>query len=244
MNHQKIYENVINNAKSENRIKHNGIYYENHHILPKCLNGTDDKDNLVLLTAKEHYLCHKLLTYIYKGNRRVVWAFHKMTYSKNGDHIKCSRDYLYVKELMKLIPVSNETRQKLSKSLTGNKNLLGHKHSLETRLKIAQKSSRKRNFKHSLETKRKISEAHKGKKISEETKKKIGEKSKNIKHSRESIEKTRLKNKGKKRSLEFKKKMSEIGKLRTKEKNSFFGKHHSEETKRKISETKKNKNVT
>ena len=66
MDHQKIYENIILIAKSKNRQKLNKndidyVYYENHHIIPKCLNGNDDENNLVLLTAKEHYVCHKLL---------------------------------------------------------------------------------------------------------------------------------------------------------------------------------------
>ena len=61
MNYQKIYESIINKAKSENRKKHNGTYYENHHIKPRCLNGGEEKENKVLLTAKEHFICHKLL---------------------------------------------------------------------------------------------------------------------------------------------------------------------------------------
>jgi hypothetical protein len=61
MNYQKIYESIIQKAKFENRIKlrknhPNYIYYENHHILPKCLGGSDEKENLVLLTAREHYV--------------------------------------------------------------------------------------------------------------------------------------------------------------------------------------------
>jgi hypothetical protein len=241
MDYQKVYESIIQKAKYENRIKHNGIYYENHHIIPKCLGGTDDKENLVLLTAKEHYVCHKLLTYIYKGNRKIVCALHRMSFNKNGNYNKSSRDYAYAIILYRTTPLSKETREKLSKSLIGNKHLCGHKHSIETKQKIGIKS-RKRKYKHSIETKKKISNSHLGKKLSEETKRKIGEKSKNIKHSRDSIEKTRLKNKGRKRSNEFKIIMSKIGKTRIGERNSFFGKHHTEETKRKISETKKNKN--
>lgn len=57
----------------------------------------------------------------------------------------------------------------------------------------------------------------KGRKLSLEHRRKIG-----------------LSNKGKTRSKEFRKKMSEIGKSRTGDKNSFFGKSHSKETKKKI----------
>ena len=52
MNYQKIYENLISKAKSENRKKYKGVYYESHHIIPRCLGGNNDKENKVLLTAK------------------------------------------------------------------------------------------------------------------------------------------------------------------------------------------------
>ncbi len=37
-------------------------YTEMHHILPKCLGGLDTVDNLIKLTAREHFICHWLLT--------------------------------------------------------------------------------------------------------------------------------------------------------------------------------------
>lgn len=43
------------------RYKTKTKYYEKHHIIPRSLNGSNEKKNLVLLTAKEHYLCHWLL---------------------------------------------------------------------------------------------------------------------------------------------------------------------------------------
>lgn len=36
-------------------------YSERHHIIPKCLGGTNKKTNMVVLTAKEHFICHLLL---------------------------------------------------------------------------------------------------------------------------------------------------------------------------------------
>ena len=53
----RIYFNIVNNAKS--RTNYTG-YVEKHHIIPKSLGGTNKKSNLVELTAKEHYLCHRL----------------------------------------------------------------------------------------------------------------------------------------------------------------------------------------
>lgn len=58
----KWYYNIINNAISKSRKKSNNHYYENHHIIPKCMDGTNQKSNLVLLTAREHFMCHHLLT--------------------------------------------------------------------------------------------------------------------------------------------------------------------------------------
>ena len=38
-------------------------YKEVHHIIPKSCGGTNDKDNLVPLTAREHYIVHMLLPF-------------------------------------------------------------------------------------------------------------------------------------------------------------------------------------
>ena len=37
-------------------------YTEKHHIVPKSMGGLDTKENLVVLTAREHYIAHLLLT--------------------------------------------------------------------------------------------------------------------------------------------------------------------------------------
>lgn len=61
MNYHRIYINIIINRKN-NAI--NG-YTETHHIIPRCLNGSNYKQNLVDLTAREHFICHLLLTKMY-----------------------------------------------------------------------------------------------------------------------------------------------------------------------------------
>jgi hypothetical protein len=81
MNYQKIHDQIIERAKLENREKNNGIYYEAHHIIPLCLGGTGrvtqykTHPNVVLLTAKEHYICHKLLCEIYPNNDNIFHAY-------------------------------------------------------------------------------------------------------------------------------------------------------------------------
>lgn len=55
------YNELIMFAKSEQRFKGYGEYYELHHIIPNCCGGTDDKSNLVLLTLSEHLQAHWLM---------------------------------------------------------------------------------------------------------------------------------------------------------------------------------------
>ena len=64
MNHRKVYQQLIDHAKSRKLTKKD-CYIEQHHIIPRAEGGTDDKSNLVNLTAREHYIAHLLLAKIY-----------------------------------------------------------------------------------------------------------------------------------------------------------------------------------
>ena len=70
MNYKKIYTNLIEKAKNRSL---NG-YFETHHIIPKCIGGTNELSNLVNLTPEEHYLAHQLLVKIYPDNYKLVKA--------------------------------------------------------------------------------------------------------------------------------------------------------------------------
>lgn len=82
MNYIKIYDNLINIGK--NRIFPKDTYYEKHHILPKCMGGGDEPENLVKLTAEEHYLAHQLLVKIYPQVSGLVYAALIMSTHPNG----------------------------------------------------------------------------------------------------------------------------------------------------------------
>lgn len=61
------YNSIIKKARLKNRKKLkrddvNFIYYENHHIYPRSFGGSFKKENMILLTPKEHFICHLLLT--------------------------------------------------------------------------------------------------------------------------------------------------------------------------------------
>lgn len=78
MNYKKIYNNIINNRIKN---KYEG-YTESHHILPKSLGGSDEKTNLVDLSAREHYICHLLLTKMFDKDspeyNKMVYAYMMM----------------------------------------------------------------------------------------------------------------------------------------------------------------------
>jgi hypothetical protein len=70
-----LYFKITSNAKQ--RITEG--YTERHHIIPQSLGGNNDKDNLVDLTAREHFVCHWLLIKMTEGKDRS-----KMLYALNG----------------------------------------------------------------------------------------------------------------------------------------------------------------
>ena len=75
MNYQKYHDTLIDKAKD----RWLDEYTERHHIIPKCLGGTDHVENLVDLTPEEHYVIHQLLVKLYPGNKNLVRSVHRMS---------------------------------------------------------------------------------------------------------------------------------------------------------------------
>ena len=73
--YSKLYYKITSNAKQ--RITEG--YTELHHIIPQSMGGSNDKENLVDLTAREHFICHWLLIKMTEGEDRS-----KMLYALNG----------------------------------------------------------------------------------------------------------------------------------------------------------------
>jgi hypothetical protein len=77
------YKILIDNAR--NRILDDGVYFEKHHIIPKCFGGIDYNSNLVNLTAREHYIAHLLLwrmNFPKRQHQQMLRAFHAMSAMK------------------------------------------------------------------------------------------------------------------------------------------------------------------
>jgi hypothetical protein len=82
MDYRKIYSDLIARAHTRSRLVHE--YYEQHHIVPKCVGGTDSKENLVLLTPEEHFVAHQLLVKMYPKEVKLVYAVLMMTVSSKA----------------------------------------------------------------------------------------------------------------------------------------------------------------
>lgn len=63
MNYQRVYHAFI--AHRRERQPESG---ERHHVFPRALGGTDDEDNLIVLTPGDHLFAHVLLARIHGGS--------------------------------------------------------------------------------------------------------------------------------------------------------------------------------
>jgi hypothetical protein len=121
----KWYYNIVDLAKSRSKLSDS--YYEKHHIIPKSLGGTNDVKNLVLLTAREHFICHLLLTKMVTGDarRKMAYACARMIHGNKYQQrykINSSRYQQLRIRLNKYLvgrTFSNETRKKMSLAKLG-----------------------------------------------------------------------------------------------------------------------------
>ena len=95
-----LYKNIIELAQSRNEISSN--YYEVHHIIPKCLGGNNLPENLAKLTAREHFICHWLLTKCINGHKQKInfalWNMMNLENEYQKRYKITSRKYQLLKE--------------------------------------------------------------------------------------------------------------------------------------------------
>lgn len=236
------YDSLLTTAlKNYSEGFYDNVYTEIHHIVPKCIGGTNDKSNLIVLSAKEHIIAHILLSEMYPDSNSLKYASSAMLACTSATSERKNIDDL------DLLAELREKSRDFFKSLTGDKNPFYGKHHTEKTKKIL--SSYKKGIPLSEETKQKMSIAHKNNPPSkehiqymikrkaelgpytnsEETRRKISEANKGRITSQSTREKLSKAHKGKKLSEETKKKLSEINKGRKRG-------PLSEETKKKLSE--------
>jgi len=167
MDYIKHYNNLMSTRlllkPERHKMRKSGQYFEGHHIIPKSKGGTGissrglNNDNIVYLTAREHFLAHWLLWRIHR-DRSSALSFHKMlSCNKNQERVKSSRAYdedrLAFSEtnkgnqygsLRKVKKMSEERKAEVSKFMkgrwSGDKNpFFGMKHTDETKKILSEK---------------------------------------------------------------------------------------------------------
>jgi hypothetical protein len=180
------YFSLVNDRK--NRILPNSVYKEKHHIVPKSLGGNDSADNLVKLTAREHYIAHLLLVKMFDGDNKMKMSFalrcmsnfqnkYHQRYTPPSKIYEIARKHAAIASSEKNTGHPNynkfhttETKEKLSiKAKERLSALTPEELSIRTKNSFSSPSS------WTEERKKKISKSHIGKKLSVETRKKMSE---------------------------------------------------------------------
>lgn len=151
------YYTIINRALLRTEIHE---YCETHHIIPKSLGGTNIKTNLVVLTAREHFICHLLLPKMLDNQEdinKMKYAFHCITHVRNSGqsqrHICTSTQYALAKKYKseclkgkpaynKGVPCSDEQKLKISKALKGRPSYVRTQETLDKLSKASKGHSR------------------------------------------------------------------------------------------------------
>jgi hypothetical protein len=126
------YIDIVERAR--NRILADGVYFERHHVIPKSLGGGNSAYNLVKLTAREHFICHRLLPKMLSNEIHIMkmrCALMMMTGGNSGKrYVPCSlvfqRLRVQLSESMKgrdsptkgmtLKPLTDEHKAKMSRT--------------------------------------------------------------------------------------------------------------------------------
>lgn len=168
MDYQKHYSLIIERARGRKLVG----YVEHHHVIPRCMGGADNPENIVLLTPEEHMVAHQLLAKIYKSHTGI--AFAALMMAKRISNKKYGWLRRVFAQKIKIMDRSNwKTKEKKTEEHK-RKISDGVRKSWATpeirQKKIASMKGRVLSNQH----KAALSEARKGTKLSEEHKKKIG----------------------------------------------------------------------
>jgi hypothetical protein len=170
----RIYYAIIDRAQT--RTLPCDVYAEKHHIIPRSLSGNNSKENIAVLTAREHFLCHWLLVKMTEdaAKRSMSHALRMMLAKSPGRHegryTPNSKLYEIIKKTANAAavgrPCSPETREKIRQG-----NLTRPPTTKETRVKLSAAAQRRKGF--TPEGLAKVVESNKNRAWTEEMKQKL-----------------------------------------------------------------------
>lgn len=217
MDYKHHYDRLIERARNRSLTG----YKERHHIIPRCMSGDNSPENLVYLTAEEHFVAHQLLIKIHPKNHKLIYAATAMTRkSKNQERVN-NKLYGWLKRKKTIV---------VSEQMKGNKIMVGRTLSTETKEKISA-SLLKKNMKHNQKQKDTLAKSNRDRVYTPEYRENMADAQRGKKHEPEAKRKLSEFNKGKILSPEHRAKigLTKIG-------NTYcLGKNHSEESKKKMS---------
>lgn len=93
--YERWYLNLIEVARKERPLEPHIPNTEKHHILPRCLGGTDGENNLVRFSIRQHYIAHMLLIRMYEGREKyqLEWALFRLSGKPSNRIILTSRQF-------------------------------------------------------------------------------------------------------------------------------------------------------
>lgn len=100
MMYKDFIQNIINTRGYDGIC--DDIYHEYHHIIPKCIGGTDASNNLISLTPKEHFIAHKLLVEENPNNVSLMGALVMVAFMRSSNqerYVLTNEEYEYVKSI-------------------------------------------------------------------------------------------------------------------------------------------------
>jgi hypothetical protein len=111
MNYKLHYNKLVNRGKE----RFIDGYTEMHHIIPRCMGGTDLPDNLVKLTAREHFVAHLLLLRMYPQYQyKLIKAVNMMCVVGSNHDRSMNRMYGWLREKFSHEMSINQTGDKNS----------------------------------------------------------------------------------------------------------------------------------
>lgn len=144
MDWKRHYERLIERAR-DRTIEG---YSELHHVVPKCMGGSDKRSNLVRLTPEEHFVAHLLLIKVHPGNRGLVYSVRALMMCGRTKGRSLNKEVGWVRRLMakatgdakRGIPRDAETRRKNGLAHKGRKLPASQKAAIAAALKGKTKS--------------------------------------------------------------------------------------------------------
>ena len=99
MNYRELYHRFLSTRPTRIRTKQRNDGLETHHILPRSLGGTNQADNLIHLTPKEHWIAHRLLYKMTEGVAKQKMAYALISMIGNKGYRPTARQYAMLKQL-------------------------------------------------------------------------------------------------------------------------------------------------